>query len=961
MSDQINNLDIFVLPADSEEKIVLRTEVHELRAHLTDMIQPAPNDEEHISEKEEWCTSWNDLKDKLITRLTLTRDMTVVINFLVTTSAFKNAVAKQVELTLKQTVTTTTAIEHEPISGETEASNQEQETERSVEEETWEIDESQDDKAREQPPIESLGPAAQESEPKPTPHMSTKMDLNPVPCVRCRDLPRPCRCSTKGILCYGCYKAKTKCSLTLNLETDKGKQKTTPPPPPPPPPPVSKPKQKPKPVATTTCAVRASSKATQVPGPTTGTKKNKTSDLPTATPAPPWLTSSKWKVTAIEEEVSESEDNDEDTYLASRVSGLTNILQMIEMACTTMRKEVEEIDGIMPSQVGRDFSVRQGLHPFNRAFLMRRLSQDHTYDRSSSDIVGRLPKMFIWDGQDYIENALNEDQNAAYMTMKGVSQWCAAPNGDRQGIRDSNRDRQAWGKGCCVVSSQRALNEDWWGNPVPRASSCLTGMLTNPKEGYPNVADTDVVREDIVIALFSDNLVKKAHRKDIGPEAPAVIEDQEKVTPQMLRRATNTVKMSSQSIKWFPLEVEKVQEYCGDCCGKAKGITKEKLVSEISNAKEPSGSAKSQGWVCVSKVKNVSLSVAGDVDLIWPVYVQLYCTIPTELDALAIDLEDKTKDTLWEGSNNLGVNNFLLLYDVALNRLLSVSQKSAWNDSAEKEFVEGNPDMQPLSLLWHQHIAIALIVKKIWQTLAHEFWNPNAGWYAMLLLMRGSHVWLITTVTPLFTSPKSVYEEPSSKTWVWKLTTIWIRKIKYSLWFDSRRINDSLPPYIIMVIFLVHLPDPEHQIAQSGMDSLAGRGKLNLDDVGAFSQMGSLLWSLGGADTDDHFTDILYGGPDTDHDEYDEVQLTKEKLDNEYDEDLDPDFISLHAINNDLPQLMTMGTQKILVFAEFLMMGPLLISCTHACVLDSEVAQHQCPYTAGIFPFFFTKHPKNID
>jgi hypothetical protein len=125
----------------------------------------------------------------------------------------------------------------------------------------------------------------------------------------------------------------------------------------------------------------------------------------------------------------------------------------------------------------------------------------------------------------------------------------------------------------------------------------------------------------------------------------------------------------------------------------------------------------------------VSLSAAGDVDLIWPAYVQLYRTTPTEPDAPAVDLEGEDRDAMWEGSNDLGVDNFRSLDDTALNRLLnfpdgrpalfarfrSLSRKSAWDDGAEKDFVEGNPDMQPLSLLWHQRVGIASIVEKIWQ------------------------------------------------------------------------------------------------------------------------------------------------------------------------------------------------------------------------------------------------------
>jgi hypothetical protein len=80
-----------------------------------------------------------------------------------------------------------------------------------------------------------------------------------------------------------------------------------------------------------------------------------------------------------------------------------------------------------------------------------------------------------------------------------------------------------------------------------------------------------------------------------------VIENADTVTPQMLREATHHVKMYSQSIKWFPLEVEKLQgvseleEFLKTvvvtAVAKAKGVAKEKLAPEISDPKEPPGSA----------------------------------------------------------------------------------------------------------------------------------------------------------------------------------------------------------------------------------------------------------------------------------------------------------------------------------------------------------------------------------
>ncbi|KAG1795439.1 uncharacterized protein HD556DRAFT_1307589 [Suillus plorans] len=397
--------------------------------------------------------------------LMLARDTKVVIDFPVTArqdgqkgnllcmvfqcqvSTFKDATAKQVELTLKQTATTATTatttanpMEREPISGETEANDQEQETK--VEEETQEIDERQDAEAREAPPIEKSGPVGWK---KYTPCMSTKMALNLVPCMICMNMPYACHVSSKGMSCFEYHKGKVKCSLVQ--DAGKGKQKTiSPPSPSPPPAPVPKPKPKLKLVAPTTYTVRASSKATQVPGPATGTK-SKSSDPPTVALPPPQLVpgllhmqnnaytelqmSSKWKIVAIEEEASESEDDEEDTYLASRVSGLTNILQMIEMACPIIRKEVEEIDGwyiwnsmmVIMAWVGRDFCIlggqlQQGTGLLNEIQICEWTVHlpvvqlplgtgpvvrhefvtlpaapygNHTYERSGSDIIGWLP------------------------------------------------------------------------------------------------------------------------------------------------------------------------------------------------------------------------------------------------------------------------------------------------------------------------------------------------------------------------------------------------------------------------------------------------------------------------------------------------------------------------------------------------------------------------------------------
>jgi hypothetical protein len=81
---------------------------------------------------------------------------------------------------------------------------------------------------------------------------------------------------------------------------------------------------------------------------------------------------------------------------------------------------------------------------------------------------------------------------------------------------------------------------------------------------------------------------------------------------------------------------------------------------------------------------------------------------------------------------------------------------------------------------------------------------------------------------------KDSCEEPTSKVRVREITTAWINKIKAgyggrvirrtveSLRFDGKKINDSLPPYK-MIIVPVHLNDDEHLVIDKDMDSLAGK------------------------------------------------------------------------------------------------------------------------------------------
>ncbi|KAG0693276.1 hypothetical protein DFH29DRAFT_1007449 [Suillus ampliporus] len=287
-----------------------------------------------------------------------------------------------------------------------------------------------------------------------------------------------------------------------------------------------------------------------------------------------------------------------------------------------------------------------------------------------------------------------------------------------------------------------------------------------PDEQFPEIRDADGAREDIIAAIFGDNALSQTlrgefretfgtivhhswerHRKRYTRAKKSLrlnsiaaasycqaIEEAEIVTTQMLRDATKAVKAYRDGIRWFPNELEKIagvaeheeflKEVVVNAVAKAKRVPKEKLAQETEDTP-----ARRRGRQRARKVK-VSLAAAGDVDLIWPMYVQLFEVIPTEAEGLRLnlDLGDETGHDAWNSSDDLGVDSFRHLDDATLNHLLhfpdgrpalfaefrSQTGKCAWDDPASKDFVQGNPDMQPLSLLWHQRVGIASLVDKFW-------------------------------------------------------------------------------------------------------------------------------------------------------------------------------------------------------------------------------------------------------
>jgi hypothetical protein len=102
--------------------------------------------------------------------------------------------------------------------------------------------------------------------------------------------------------------------------------------------------------------------------------------------------------------------------------------------------------------------------------------------------------------------------------------------------------------------------------------------------------------------------------------------------------------------------------------------------------------------------------------------------MPTEPDIPDLDLEGDSGKDVWASSTDLGVDFYRNLDDTSLNHILnfpdgkpalfagfrSKSRICSWDPKVSHLFVEGNEDMLPLSLLWHQRVGIAALVEKVW-------------------------------------------------------------------------------------------------------------------------------------------------------------------------------------------------------------------------------------------------------
>ncbi|KAG2116291.1 hypothetical protein DEU56DRAFT_919270 [Suillus clintonianus] len=283
-------------------------------------------------------------------------------------------------------------------------------------------------------------------------------------------------------------------------------------------------------------------------------------------------------------------------------------------------------------------------------------------------------------------------------------------------------------------------------------------------EEFPNITDAEGAREDVLLAIAGENAMERVPRGDFRDAWYAInhhawerhrkryrraktglpmkklaasvavkeIEDADEVTAKQLREATKAVKALSMAVGWFPEEQDQLGEYeeflkevVVVAVAKVRQVPKEKVTVKTDNTP-----GRKRGAQRARKVKSGSLVAAGDVEEIWALYVQMFETEPGQLEAPQDeeDIEDSGKAAWNDASEDLGVDGWREMDNDKLNHLLqfpggkpvlfaefhSKTGLCAWDAASTSKFVEGNEDMEPLALLWHQRVGVAAMVDKIW-------------------------------------------------------------------------------------------------------------------------------------------------------------------------------------------------------------------------------------------------------
>ncbi|KIJ57836.1 hypothetical protein HYDPIDRAFT_34751, partial [Hydnomerulius pinastri MD-312] len=288
---------------------------------------------------------------------------------------------------------------------------------------------------------------------------------------------------------------------------------------------------------------------------------------------------------------------------------------------------------------------------------------------------------------------------------------------------------------------------------------------------FPAVADVEGYKEDVALALFGRSILEskfrgvlrdamssimhhawERHRKCFqrarstmqskaakARAAVKVLEDAPSVTPAMVKSAVSAVAAYADAIAWFPAEndaadgVNELQEIIKDVTvnvvAKVRKVTVQSLLGD-----DVPNPARQRGKVRASKIKAVQVSHPGDVDQMWTLYMQLYRLPPGQSDPVSISLDDEpTGHAQWTDTpDTLGIGQYAAQKDEQLHTALnfpggrpalfatfrSRSGLCAWDKGNASRFVEGNPDMQPLSLLWHQCAGVAALVAKVFTASA---------------------------------------------------------------------------------------------------------------------------------------------------------------------------------------------------------------------------------------------------
>ncbi|KAH7918227.1 hypothetical protein BV22DRAFT_1051878, partial [Leucogyrophana mollusca] len=223
-------------------------------------------------------------------------------------------------------------------------------------------------------------------------------------------------------------------------------------------------------------------------------------------------------------------------------------------------------------------------------------------------------------------------------------------------------------------------------------------------------------------------------------KAFAVLNDGKKMGAKELRASMEALRKYSVAIQWWPQEKEKsggvaenetmLRTLLTDAM-KAKGMTAgDDEEDESGPAATPLARARQVGRARARKLPIVDFADSEVLSALWATFVTLF---ETEGEAVAPGVayssNEETGLEAWLASPDMGVEDFRHMNDERLATLLAFPNNRpalfadfrsklghcAWESKEIADtFVSSNPDMTPLSLLWHQMCGIAAMGSKVW-------------------------------------------------------------------------------------------------------------------------------------------------------------------------------------------------------------------------------------------------------